>query len=1848
MPGNEVGDTVHNFFAPENLSQGQHHAQVVDGNWPVLGNNLWVASQRQFGGRSSNPKNFNLQHSDLERGHSSSHSLEVPHGLNFTQSTPRPDFAKSQSQSPQPNLNGYIHGHQVFQSRQNETNFLGVDTESDQCNIMSRGLSIYKSQQGNGPEHHTKISVRSETSESPVSIDFFGGQQQMSGQQPGMLQSLARQQSGFNDMQPLQQQAMFRKFQELQRLQQLQQLEARQQNSINQISSIAKQGSGNHSPTLINSTPITEASSYPWATERTTANSNWLQRASPAMQGSTNGLMFSPEQGQAMRLMGLVPQQVDQSLYGVPIRNTRGTQNQHSHIPVDKPQMQQLSTCSNSFPGGQYAVFPDQVSMQDGTLVSRQSIQEKNMVGHASGRGLVSGMNMGNLQQVNALQRDAPVQEFYGRQELAGSSETLQEKTVMQGAPSQNAVALDPTEEKILFGTDDNIWDASGGSINMSWSALMQSAVAETSSNDRVQEEWSGLSFLNTEIPTGNRQPSTYNDSRKQQTVLADNNSQIASGFSSGSVPLSDEANMNNNYHSTPEFKQSGHKFPYEHGERLQTNSSYRSTQQSSEEGSMWLNRGPLQKPLAEGSQIYGNAAHSVDAEMNAKGISGSWTPQQSMSTYNTSGQPCNKPNGWNVIESLSPGGDAVLKFHENENSLQHLQSNDKKGVVFEEMGHVGGMLKAGSIPNSTFELEQVKSAMGSPQVNREDSSLNNVGVIPNSSTTRASQETGQLLPNSHHLNYWKHVESPLKCKGSEASGKSQHHLNKGRNVLESSANSSDKEAVKMHEMENCDKKENSSNSYRSNLSHHTSTGGLRENVCSDASDSRTLPGGKQKSSGQAGRKTSGPRKFQYHPMGNLEEDTEPSYGTRHATHSQAISQQISGGSKTHDQGYFGQSRFSGHVPKNSTEMEGHLHGLQVNTKGLDEVPSRGIHPGYVPNMSAPFDRSLGISAPNKAAQSSQNMLELLHKVDQSRERGTVMHFSSSEQNPSSEVPKADNSDGYVSHLQRNQSSASQGFGLQLAPPSQWLPVSNHALSSQSSAQTVNSRSSSHTTPDIRDKGHIWLAPATQVQSLPPSHETSQEEFKSSKSDIPGQTGNESSQYKKGTFSSALTSGFPYYRSQLQNQQMTSTSGQVTTNPSMNVSFNRLASHSKQTEDSSGRALTGQSAPESFPDRAASISYNNCASSVDTSQPTSTNHSHERVPAPQISMGAAVPVSQPFTTSGITQQGAFSKMMPNVWTSVPTQQHALGAQSQKVALNFFQSQQSDNNVESTSSAPQNLEDKDSHKGGDGPSEFGASSTNSQGFVCGEELPAKESSGQQVSSGNIDLFEKMTTSQGKESISKHLSDASPSNPALTQRDIEAFGRSLKPYNFLHQNYSLLHQMRAMKSTEIDPSTRGLKRLKGTDTGLGGQQVAPKTGQSNDHNTMDGDALGHCTSVPSGDSKMLNFSGPVNNWGRNAYSQLGNEPSQDMLAFGRNDSQNYSRSNNTTPVRVEHSHISPQMAPSWFNQFGTFKNEQMLPMYDAQKIAPVKSLEQPFTLGKSSDSVHAHNSMEQVNAAADTSQVTWRSSTPTTVAIEHFSSPQSLPPDVTDQRLVVVRPKKRKSATSELSPWHKEVTQGSQSLVTISMAEVDWAKAANRLIDKIEDEAEMIEDRPPMLKPKRRIILTTQLMQQLLRPPPAAVLSADASLNYESVAYFVGRLALRDACSLISCLGSNSHGHLDSINLISDKHKTSERIGDPHLSKVMEDFIGRSRKLENDFLRLDKRASVLDLKLECQELEKFSVINRFAKFHGRGQVDGAETSSSSDAAANAQKPCPQRYVTALSMPRNLPDRVQCLSL
>jgi hypothetical protein len=168
-------------------------------------------------------------------------------------------------------------------------------------------------------------------------------------------------------------------------------------------------------------------------------------------------------------------------------------------------------------------------------------------------------------------------------------------------------------------------------------------------------------------------------------------------------------------------------------------------------------------------------------------------------------------------------------------------------------------------------------------------------------------------------------------------------------------------------------------------------------------------------------------------------------------------------------------------------------------------------------------------------------------------------------------------------------------------------------------------------------------------------------------------------------------------------------------------------------------------------------------------------------------------------------------------------------------------------------------------------------------------------------------------------------------------------------------------------------------------------------------------------------MLSFSA------KTADNQDINALSNDMLAFGQNDFQHFTNSNTAVSVRDEHSQMSNQMASSWLDHYETFKNGQILQMNNARKAVTMKPSELPSTSERPYERSHAHNLLEQGNAvAASQFGIIQKSST------ENFSTPQSLQPDSADVSLVVMRPKKRKSAISKLVPWHKEVTLGPQRL------------------------------------------------------------------------------------------------------------------------------------------------------------------------------------------------------------------------
>ncbi|XP_039050751.1 uncharacterized protein LOC120191966 [Hibiscus syriacus] len=543
--------------------------------------------------------------------------------------------------------------------------------------------------------------------------------------------------------------------------------------------------------------------------------------------------------------------------------------------------------------------------------------------------------------------------------------------------------------------------------------------------------------------------------------------------------------------------------------------------------------------------------------------------------------------------------------------AFQPSQNSDHRGAIYEVKGH--GSAIDHSVSDANIELGNLNSGLRSPQANREGSDLDNVAAVTDSRTKRVT-ESSQKFPNNHNLNLRKSTDSKLNSFQSNVQAKYQQNQDKNPKAFDSSGNDCLDKGAYDHEanmLDNHNVKETCNGGFHPNSSHHSSTGGMRDNVWMDVNDSH---GGKQKSSVRISHKPSGIRKFQYHPMGDLDMEAEPSYGTKSVAHSQATSQHVSQGLKGHGQGYFGQSKFTGYSAREPLETEkGCFPSFQAN-----EMPSKSSNQGS-------SDRYFVGSVPNKTPM-SQNMLVLLPKFDQPREHGTATHLSSSERNLSSEMPDAETSDGSVGQFRHNRPSTSQGFGLQLGLPSQRFTIPDRAISSLSSPQAVNSLNSVHLTSELGRKGHAWLDPKASVQSS--THGASSGDFRNNVSSVSD------------------------YHLNLQNQHVTSEGIQATPSASMKAPFGGLASLPKQTDDSSERAQTSQLQRKPAPHIPESAADNNLASS-ETSRPSSSDQIHTRDSGQQYPVLEALSASQPSVTSESPKPGAFTKM-PVGWTSVST------------------------------------------------------------------------------------------------------------------------------------------------------------------------------------------------------------------------------------------------------------------------------------------------------------------------------------------------------------------------------------------------------------------------------------------------------------------------------------------------------------------------------------------------------------------------------------------------------------------
>ncbi|XP_038695320.1 uncharacterized protein LOC119992611 isoform X3 [Tripterygium wilfordii] len=826
-----------------------------------------------------------------------------------------------------------------------------------------------------------------------------------------------------------------------------------------------------------------------------------------------------------------------------------------------------------------------------------------------------------------------------------------------------------------------------------------------------------------------------------------------------------------------------------------------------------------------------------------------------------------------------------------------------------------------------------------------------------------------------------------------------------------------------------------------------------------------------------------------------------------------------------HGQGHFGQFKSLSDVSSSSNLDKGCLPDLQRNSKSQEVATSRG---GHISTFH------------------SQNMLELLHKVDQSREDSSLANSGSSDYIPSSQGPRADTSNASSSQLY-TQSSSPQGFGLRLASPSPRPLNSNLILSPQSSWKAAGNLNSEQVSSEFGVKSPTWLSPQSAVQTLPTSHKLHQEAHYESRFGSPGHTGNSSILNMQGGSNASVTPSPPNFKNQLQMHFM------------------------------SNVPAAPQSSQGILPSAANRYPQFNTAPSQDASQQMFPNPFSQQIPV----LGN-VPVSQPSIVSGMSQQGEISAGPDSLWKNVLPQQQPLEVKSREVSSNLPSSLVLSNNGILRTSAPQGSTDQNSEKGGN----YIASSLKTQGFTHEDEQAAKERSLQQTSIEMPEASQISGLSPGQEPVEKLMSGAA----ALASGSLVG--------------YSRMHEPDRIRNNDNPPD-----------------------------------------SVQSSDSKMLNF---LTQARESLTVKALQQPavrdiySPQTAGFGQNISQDQSGSSNAVSNNTDRGQIDLRMAPSWFKQYGTLRNGQMVPMFEARFG---KTAVGQLSLGKSSQNLHSQSSMECLDGAdASHGGRVWPRTTATLVPDKHFSAPYVLPSDAASQSVAIMRQKKRKIATIEPLPWHKEVIEGFRGLQTICMAEQEWAQATNRLIEKVQYEVQMIEDVQQPLRSKRRLIMATQLMHQLFRPAPATLVLADVASHYESVLYFVSKLAVGDACSLASFARNSLLVPVDDDNM--EKLKDTKKCSDQQFSEVVEELVGRANKLENEFQRLDKSASIVDLRVECQDLEKFAVINRFAKFHShsRAQVD----SSGASVPFGAPRSFPQRYVAALPMPRNIPEGVQCLSL
>ncbi|ONL94997.1 hypothetical protein ZEAMMB73_Zm00001d028203 [Zea mays] len=1470
------------------------------------------------------------------------------------------------------------------------------------------------------------------------------------------------QHAGDNDFQMWQQQMMFKQLQEFQRQQQLQQSDhgARMQPSFGQFHAPAKPLPADQLSTMSNEMANNEAMNSAWPHNFTggdpslTSNSQMLNNGStnwdqivgaPGVGNFMNSSMFANAQNQSMRPMGIATHQVDQSFYPMHPTSSRGHGNQYSQFLGIHADSQSAVA----------RVGPDQSEKTSRPFNSSMNEHGLHMQGPASSmhnfRGKGGFLNNSLMQSqgdsiragspvtVNQLQHGIQTQDFHGRSNQVDLQVGMQDKSAMQVGQASRGASLDPTEEKILFGGDeDGNWGAllrgdndNGNSLDNdnygggysslqsgSWSALMQEALQSTTSENSPKEEWSGLSFHKTEqVMANNATLSGHDDNKLTRLSGANLENARPSPTSSYADGTMNNPNLASFQHAIrPPFERR------DHMTHESPNAPVNNHQSTSEVNNGYIQHGlkqiqsdgrQEQVHLANGiwphqkTELLRNNSQSTGMHATPPGAHGFWISQQNTADHNMNRESSNNQNDWKANNVLGQDmHNSQNVFNSNENSWKSTGGN----------------------VNSVQRLQQRKSDVSTTNESSDGKSIS----MMSSSMSMMAQDHYQMVTS----------------RSGEQIGMNRNMAHRAPEISESPRKSTEQRPGDFNQ-EYLNATPNERQTHTLNHGQHISDSAPRRHSIFAGKESENL--------GQSSQQAMGSYMLQNRAMGSSGMNIGPSPGN--PVSNNLFPPQM----RNNLQHHFGtNSLVSNNMPSVSEKM----------MMAQEQLQSRH----GLPNSSSalPFGGADTGLSQNRAVQNSQHMLQLLHKVDNSRNSDVA-----------ADIPN--NPLGVVSAQQQPNHSL-QGFGLRLAPPSQRQSNSGNLWSSQTN---VDGKQSDHSAQD----DDRTPQPSTPSQSLTPQHQNSQPS--------------------------------PFHSSETEN-----TGQPIARFPQLSP-----GQHYPVTDDRSG-------------------------------------------PAPMLQQQS--------------QQSNFATVFKNVWTNISAQRLG-GMQANKITPNILQSMMFPNNS-SASNLWSSQKADDQGQRASTPSDIATTSANSQNQ---DPKRAADNDAGLASSQKANLESKGTTvTGGNESLQKPFSDGNSMNAVSSFAQLHQQGilgakhgenpganfqamnsshnsvnnsggivlhGSPAPSNIQQQNYSLLHQMHALRHTDIDPGSLAGKTTR-PDVGSDASQIDWKSGQrfahvDNNQTKSAADNVGS-PGVPgsfTSDMKILSFASRSEERNVNIPSHLpsGERPFPGMVT-AQNDNQNQVQPMGTsaTSNSVESSErprINPQMAPSWFGHYGNYRNGQSVAVLNAQKPTAL-----PYNFPKVPCNNENNNSAE--NRVESGQSVTPGHHLPSTRM-------EALVPSNVKVSPMMRRPKKRKAMDSALVSWHK-IIESPQNLRSISTSEMDWAWAANRLIEK--DEAETSDDTSLHYLPRKRLILTTQLIQQLLPSIPATILRAQAVSAFESATYTLSMLTLRDACSMASSSLYNSCSPVEDENNPSEQTRSAKKMEDK-VSKVVEVFVGRIRKMENDFIR-----------------------------------------------------------------------------